>query len=83
VRVGYLLANRCAVVCEVNPGETVDADLAGAFLAAPYSEIATVTARLVTDAALRSVFAEAGFRAFAARNEAVILREALERAGRL
>ncbi len=83
VRVGYLLANRCAMVCEVNPGETVDADLAGAFLAAPFSELATVTARLVEDAALRSVFAEAGFRAFAARNQAVILRDALQRAGRL
>ena len=39
VRVGYLLANRCAVVYGVNPSETVDADLAGGFLArAPFSE---------------------------------------------
>jgi hypothetical protein len=83
VRVGYLLANRCAVVGEVNAGETVDADLAGAFLAAPFDDLATVTAQLVGDAALRGVLAEAGFRAFAARNQAVILRDALERAGRL
>jgi hypothetical protein len=77
VRLSYLLANRKAVVSEVNPGEWVDADLDGAFAAAGYDDIAAKVVGLAADAHLREALALAGYRKFTSRNQAVILRQAL------
>jgi hypothetical protein len=78
VRIGYLLANRKAVVSERNAGESMDDDLADGLLAAPYEELADAAFALVHDPVRRRALEHSGFRRFAARSEAVILREALE-----
>jgi hypothetical protein len=77
VRVAYLLANATPVVSEVNPGEQVDADLNGAFLAAAYDDIAARTFELLASPSARAALAQAGFHKFTARNQATILRHAL------
>jgi len=82
VRIAYLLANKKAVVSEVNAGETVDADLAGGFLGVPYEQIADAAVALARDPEGRMALEQSGFRKFSARGEAVILREALEQVGK-
>jgi SAM-dependent methyltransferase/tetratricopeptide (TPR) repeat protein len=77
IRLFDLLANGRAVVSEVNPGELVDADLADAFIAAPYERLVEVTEALVRDPDRRRNVANAGFRVFSHRNPNTILREAL------
>jgi hypothetical protein len=77
VRVSYLLANRKAVVSEVNPQEQIDADLDGAFVAAAYADIAAKVIELVADAPARAACGLAGYRKFTSRNQAAILRQAL------
>jgi glycosyltransferase involved in cell wall biosynthesis len=77
LRIAYLLSNNKAVVCELNPGESLDSDLEGAFITAPYDSIADKTADLVADPLLRSTLANAGYRKFICRSQATILREAL------
>jgi tetratricopeptide (TPR) repeat protein len=77
VRVGYLLANSKAVVSEVNPGESVDDDLMGAFLGVPYDELADATVALVQDYERRRTLEQTGFQRFRSRFEPAILRAAL------
>lgn len=77
LRVGYLLANRKAVVSEMNPGETIDLELAGDIHAEPYDDLVQVVSELVADAPHRRMTAEAGFRAFKKMDEPTILREAI------
>lgn len=49
VRVIFLLANGKAVVSETAPGEQIDANLQGAFCAAPYEGLAAACMQLVAD----------------------------------
>jgi tetratricopeptide (TPR) repeat protein len=77
LRVGYLLANRKAVVSEVNQGESVDADLVGGFAAVPYSDLIKQCAQLVQDEVRRKGLAEAGFEIFSARHASEILQRAV------
>jgi hypothetical protein len=79
VRVAYLLANRKAVVSEVNPNERIDADLDGAFVAAAYDDVVAKVAELAVDAPARDAIGSAGYRKFSTRSQAVILRQALGR----
>ncbi|MEA2737034.1 MAG: hypothetical protein QOH05_341, partial [Acetobacteraceae bacterium] len=81
VRVAYLLANAKAVVSEVNPGERIDADLDGAFVAAAYEDIAAKVAALIANTPARRAIGQEGYRKFTSRDQAVILRQALR--GRL
>ena len=77
VRVCYLLANRKAVVTEINPGEFLDPELSDGVLAVPYAGLAEACKSLVGDHSKRRDLEECGFQAIAARDEAAILREAL------
>jgi hypothetical protein len=77
VRVAYQLANRKAVVSEVNPGERIDSDLDGAFVAAAYEDIVTKVVELVADPVAREAIGLAGYRTFSGRDQAAILRRAL------
>jgi SAM-dependent methyltransferase len=77
VRVFYLLANRKAVVTEINPGEFLDRDLSEGVLAVPYGGLVEACKSLLGDSSRRRDLEECGFHAIAARDEAVILREAL------
>ena len=77
VRVSYLLANRKAVVSEVNPNERIDADLDGAFAAVAYDDIAAKVFELIADSPAREALAMAGYGKFTARSQAAILRHAL------
>ena len=53
IRLFDLLANRRAVVSELNPGEVVDSDLDGCFVGVPYDDLVDATwLFLVQDAAL-------------------------------
>ncbi len=78
IRLFDLLANGRAIVTELNPGELLDADLANAFVTAPYEHLVEATEALVRDEDRRRAVAEAGFRAFSQRRSDMILREALD-----
>jgi glycosyltransferase involved in cell wall biosynthesis len=77
LRMAYLLSNRKAVVSELNPGETIDSDLEGGFVATPYENIGSAVANLVANPVARNAIAGAGYRKFICRSEAAILRDAL------
>lgn len=77
IRLFDLFANGRAVVSELNPGELVDADLADAFVGAPYELLADAAEALVRDPERRSAVAAAGFQAFSRRRPNDILGEAL------
>ncbi|MBV9755916.1 MAG: glycosyltransferase, partial [Alphaproteobacteria bacterium] len=78
MRVSYALANAKAVVTECNPGELVDPDLRDGMLCAPYDRFVEACRGLVADTARREELGAAGRLAFARRNEAAILQNALE-----
>jgi len=74
-RVSYLLANRKAVVVEMNTGEEIDADLWPGLIAAPYDELVrTCKFWLAADAA-RHKLEQKAFDVFAARDMAEILKQ--------
>ena len=77
LRVGYLMANRKAVLNEVNPGETVDADLERGLACVPYEQLAATAAALIADDAGRRALADRGYLAFAARDAAASIARAL------
>lgn len=77
LRVSYLMANGKAVVTELNPGETIDADLAAGLAAAPYAALVDTVLSLIGDDAARRALARAGRDAFRSRDETAILRSAL------
>lgn len=82
LRVGYPMANRKAVLNEVNPGETVDADLEPGLACAPFEELAATAAALIADDAARRALADRGYLAFAARDAAAGIARALPAAWR-
>jgi glycosyltransferase involved in cell wall biosynthesis len=77
VRVSYMLANRKAVVAEVNPSEVIDDDLVNGIVGVPYDQLVDAVSRLVKNDGHRAKLEEAGFKAFAARDESHLLEEIL------
>ena len=77
VRVSYLLANRKAVVAELDPRTEIDPDLAGAVRLAPYEGLVEACRQLVQDEAARRDLQETGFARMAARRTSAYLAEAL------
>lgn len=73
IRVFDLLANHCAVVTELNPGERMDEDLAHAVVAGPYEQLVDVAEALVRDNERREAVAAAGFQALAKRSPRAVL----------
>jgi SAM-dependent methyltransferase len=76
-RVGYLLANRVAVVAEEGARTTIDADLREGICAVPQGQIVDACVELVHDPAARRALAERGSAAFRARRFEVTLAAAL------
>jgi hypothetical protein len=76
-RVSYLLANRKAVVADIDPDTTIDDDMRSAVKITTPSQLVQDCEKLVADEAARSVIEEAGFAAFARRDIRPILRGAL------
>lgn len=76
-RVAYLLANRKAVVAEIDEATEVDDDLRAAVAGVPYDDLVERCVELVRDDAARRELAERGFAAFSRRDEARILDAAL------
>jgi hypothetical protein len=77
VRVGYLLANRVAVVAESVPDSLLGADLAGAIARAEAEALPDLCAALLADGDRRRALAEAGRVAFDSRDFAADLARAL------
>ena len=77
VRVSYLLANRKAVVAELDPHTEIDPDLAGAVRLAPYDSLVEACRHLVEDDAARHDLQEAGFARMAARRASTLLADAV------
>jgi SAM-dependent methyltransferase len=76
-RVAYLLANRKAVVSEIDEHTDVEADLRDAVAGAPYDGLVGKCIALLGDEAARRALAERGFAAFTQRSAARILDEAI------
>lgn len=77
IRVGHLMANRKAVVTELNPGETIDPDLAPGLACVPYDDLVPAIRALIADPDRRARLAAAGHTSFAARDAAAILAQAI------
>lgn len=67
VRLGYVWANKIAVLSEVRYDSEVPSHLSGACLYAPYSELPEAAARILADPVLLEKQACEGFSAFASR----------------
>jgi hypothetical protein len=76
-RVSYLLANRKAVVAEVDSKTEIEEDLREAIAGADYAHLVDKCIELVFDDVVKTRTAEAGFLRFSQRDEAAILRNAL------
>ncbi|MDR1776434.1 MAG: hypothetical protein LBR31_01220 [Desulfovibrio sp.] len=68
VRLGYVWANRKAVLSELGQGDEIPEDLRKACAFASREDMADAATRLLADAAALARQAETGFRAFAARS---------------
>jgi hypothetical protein len=77
VRVSYLLANRKAVVAEVDPDTELDADLREAVRAVSRAELAEACVDLCHDDAARRALEDRGYELFSRRSEKEILSRAL------
>lgn len=78
-RLAYLLANRKAVVAEIDAATEADADERSAVAGVPYAELVATCQALVRDDRARRDLIERGFHYFSARSEAAILAAALGR----
>jgi SAM-dependent methyltransferase len=76
-RVAYLLANRKAMVCEVDGDTDIEDDLRDAVAGVPRDELVDRCVALLGDAAARQRLAERGFALFRSREQARILDDAL------
>ena len=77
VRVSYLLANRKAVVAEVDEQTEVEPEFRDAVLTATYDQLVDACVELCYDDAAREKLEERGFERFRGRRESEILRQAL------
>lgn len=69
VRVSYLLANRKAVVAEINDATAIDPDLAQAVAGGPPDSLPALCRRLVNDPAARRALEQRGYVTMTARQE--------------
>jgi hypothetical protein len=76
-RVSYLLANRKAVVAEVDDDTEIDAGIRAGIAGVPYADLARRCIELVFDDVVRERQATAGFESFRRRPETEILSAAL------
>ncbi|MEI9987332.1 MAG: hypothetical protein WDN69_31765 [Aliidongia sp.] len=81
VRISYLLANRKAVVTELDEATEFDADLREAVAGVPYDRIIDECRRLVADSASRQALEDRGYRIFQERDMVPLLREVIVAAG--
>lgn len=77
IRLFDLLANRCAVVSELNAGEAIDSDLVEAMVVVPYDHLIDATEALVRDAGRRCTIAVDGFETFSRRTPNELLPQLL------
>ncbi|MGL4767365.1 MAG: hypothetical protein ACRCV6_04720 [Formosimonas sp.] len=78
-RVSYLLANRKAVVAEVNESTDIEEDVRHAVASGTLDELPQLCWELVHDVAQRQELEERGFAAFSQRNAAAIMDVAMTR----
>lgn len=76
-RISYLLANRKAVVTEHCDETEIEEDIKDAVVAVPYTDLIGACQNLASRLDLRIALEQKGFERMAARNEGVILRNAL------
>ena len=81
VRISYLLANRVVVVSESGQDLVLEASLAEGIAFAPYGELIPTCLGLLADADRRARLGRAGFDMFSTRDQAAMLRAALNPAG--
>jgi hypothetical protein len=81
VRISYLLANRKAVVTELDEMTEFDADLRDAVAGVPYDRIIEECRRLLADDAARQDLEDRGFRRFQQRDLIPVLRDIITAAG--
>jgi hypothetical protein len=83
VRISYLLANRKAVVSELDIDTETEPDLRDAVAGVPFDDIIAECHRLIADAAARQQLEDRGYALFQKRDLIPILRQAItEAAGR-
>jgi hypothetical protein len=80
VRISYLLANRKAVVTEMDAETEADPDLRDAVAGAPYDRIIEECRRLVADAEARQHLEDRGYTLFQKRDIVPVLRRAITEA---
>ena len=83
VRVSYLLANRKAVVADIDADTLIDADMRSAIKVTVGPELVRDCQNLVADDAARAALEEAGFAAIEKRDIRTILQRALAATSRL
>ena len=79
VRVSYLLANRKAVISEVDHDTEIDSDLRDAVVSVSYDELADACQAFVDDDSLRYSQEEKAFERFSVRSQANYLRPAMDK----
>jgi hypothetical protein len=77
VRISYLLANRKAVVTELDDMTAFDADLRDAVAGVPYERIIEECRRLLADDEARQALEDRGYRCFQQRDLIPILRDVI------
>ncbi|CAN5760089.1 hypothetical protein BH11PSE7_BH11PSE7_09210 [soil metagenome] len=77
-RIGYLLANRAAVVCEVRPDSYIEDDMRQCVAGAPLAALADLCADLCADAGKRQALADKGYDTFKRREWLPELKRAIE-----
>ena len=80
VRISYLLANRKAVVTEIDPGTEVDPDFREAVAGVPYDRLVAECCRLVADADARQELEDRGYEIFQRRDMVTNLRRVITEA---
>jgi len=80
VRISYLLANRKAVVTEMDAETEAEADIADAVAGVSYDHLVDECVRLVADAAARQDLEDRGYAIFQRRDMVPILRRAIAEA---
>jgi hypothetical protein len=80
VRISYLLANRKAVVTELDGESEAERDIPGAVAGVPYDRLVAECYRVVADAEERQDLEDRGYAIFQKRDLVLILRQAITEA---
>jgi hypothetical protein len=83
VRISYLLANRKAVVSELDIDTEMEPDLRDAVAGVPFDGLIAECHRLIADAAARQQLEDRGYALFQKRDLIPILRQAITEAAGL